>query len=143
MGKKPRAVPLTEEEKKSLVGDPILALKIETIADGIFKGKFEEEVGKVKTEINGKLTTLTTVVILGTVLVLIALIASTWLFMNTYQQHYLDTQAAFNDKINDLVKENAEQKAAWEIERDKMKEKQDYLEKLLLEKANEAITAKR
>ena len=134
MGKKPSAVTLSEEEKNKLIADPKLALQIETVFDGLFKGKFEEEVGKVKREIEGKLTTLTTVVVLGTVLVLIALIASTWIFMNTYQQHYLDTQSAFNTQINDLRKDNLDLKLDLLRQMDAVKNNDDYLQRLMIER---------
>lgn len=38
MSRKPRVEPLSEYEMKALVDDPKLALKIETIADGLFRG---------------------------------------------------------------------------------------------------------
>ena len=61
--------------------------------------------------------------------------------MNSYQQHYLDTQSAFNQQINDLRKENSEMQYQMKGDMDRMKDKQEYLEKLLLQNANDAITS--
>ncbi len=104
--------------------------KTAEIAEGVFKKMFEDAKGAM----DGKVSQLIYGGIIATVLVLITLIISTWLFMNSYQQHYLDTQSAFYEQINALRKENNNLQLQLTNDVIGVKDKQDYLERLLLEK---------
>lgn len=121
---------LTEEELKSMI-------QLETgsqaakIAEGVFEKLFED----VQSKMDGKVSKLVYGGIIATVLVLISLCFSTWLFMASYQADYLDAQNSFSEQINSLRTENVDLKSALESDMEDIGERQDYLEKLLLESA--------
>ncbi len=80
--------------------------------------------------------------IIAAVLLLITLLFDTHFFMADYQKHFLDTQTSLTQQIYDLKKENAELQSSMRKDLEKSKEKQEYLEKLLLEKANDSLGAR-
>ena len=121
---------LTPDEQKEIIELEEVRKGTAEIAEGVFKKLFEEERKKME----GRVSKIIYGGIIATVLVLVALIASTWLFMNTYQQHYLDTQAVFNAQINDLRKENLELKLDLSRRMDEVKNGNDQLQRLMMER---------
>jgi type II secretory pathway component PulL len=119
---------LTEEELKAVI-QLESGSKAAEIAEGVFKKLFDDE----KEKWDGKVSKIVYGVIIAVILLFIALFVSTWLFMGTYQQHYLNTQAAFNEKFNELIKENADLKIDLSGDVEQLKEKQDYVERILME----------
>jgi len=139
MPKKPKPSPLSDKDKQALVDDPDLAKKIETIADGLFKARFADEVGKVKEKIEGKLNVLTTVLIFGTILVLLGLWWQTKAFMDSYQQHYLDTQANYDERVSAQQKEILDLKLDVIRQVNEVKQENEYLRRLLMERGVQLI----
>jgi hypothetical protein len=122
---------LTEEELKGVIQLEI-GSKTAEIAEGVFRKLYEDKISAM----DGKVSRLIYGGIIATGLVLIALIVSTWLFMDSYQQHYLDTQSAFSAQINDLRKENMNLQIRLEAEVVSVKDKEEYLERFLLGNVN-------
>ena len=127
MAKKP--VSITADEAKEMI-QLETAAATNNIAEGLFKKLFEQESARM----DNKISNLIYGGIAATVLLLVGIWVSTWWFMGSYQQHYLDTQSSFNQQMNDVKKESIEPLNTAKHDMDRMKDKQDYLEKLLLEK---------
>ena len=130
MAKEPQK--LTEDELKQIIQLEIVSNTAE-VAEGIFKKLFKD----VKGEIDGRISRLIYGGIIATILLFIALIVSIVIFMGSYQQNYLDTQASFTQQINDLRKENSDLQIRLSNDIEGVKEKQNYLERLLLNKNGE------
>lgn len=122
-------VRLSEEELLGMI-DLKVGSKSAEVADGVFKALFEKEKGKM----DGRVSKLIYGGIVATALVLVVIVFSTWWFMAGYHQHYLDTQAILTGEISDLEKENAILQAQLKAEMERVRDKQDYLEKLLFDK---------
>lgn len=120
---------LTPQEVKEIVQIESAA-STSDIAESVFKQLFAAE----EIKMSQKVSQMIYGGAIATVLVLIAIFASTWLFMSSYQQNYLDTQAFYNQQFNDLKKGNADTLDKMKNDTDRIKDKQDYLEKLFLEK---------
>lgn len=88
---------LTEDELKEKISLEVGSQTAE-IAEGVFKKMY----GDAEEKIDGKISKLIYGGIIATIVLFFTIIFSTWLFMSSYQEHYLDTQSAFNKKINDL-----------------------------------------
>lgn len=124
-----RAVKISPEELKEMIQLESGSQAAE-VAEGVFAKLFEDYKGQM----DGKISSLIYGGIIATALVLVSLCFSTWLFMSSYQQNFLETQNKFNEQMNTLTKENAESQAEYKIEIERLKEKQSYLERLLLDK---------
>lgn len=126
---KQKLIQVSEEEIKQMISLSIGAQAAE-IAEGVFRKMFEES----RKHMEGRVSQIIYGGIIATVLVLASLVASTWMFMNTYQQHYLDTQAHFNEEINDLRKDNYDLQMSLNNEINIIKGQQQNLENILLTK---------
>jgi hypothetical protein len=124
-----KTVQLTQEELKKMI-QLESGSKTAEVAEGVFKKLFED----ARKAMDGKVSKMVYGGIIATVLVLIALVCSTWLFMSGYQQHYLDTQLSFNEQLNTLRKENMDLQFQLKNDIERTKNKQEYLERLLLDK---------
>ena len=102
----------------------------------IFDERFDEKIEGVKSKIDRKLSGLIYGVIAGTAFLFISLWVATGLFMGSYQQHYLDTQAAFTDKTEALQKENYDLKLEMNNRLQKLESQQDYIERNLIERSS-------
>ena len=127
MAKKPSK--LTEEDIKAMI-DLEMGSKMTEVVEGVFKKLIEGVKGKIE----GKITTLIYGGIIATILVLIALWWSNRAFINSYHQHFLDTQTTLNEVINTLRKENYDLQLQINNDIEDIKSKQDYLERFLMQR---------
>lgn len=127
MAKKP--VKLTADDLKEMIQLETGSQAAE-VAEAVFEKLFKE----FKDKMDGRISQLVYGGIIATILVLIALFFSTWLFMSSYQQSFLDSQANFSQDMNTTTKENADLQLQYKTDIESLKEKQMYLERLLLEK---------
>lgn len=120
-------VKLTEEELKQMIKFES-GIESAEVAEGVFKKLFED----ARSKMDNRISKIIYGGIIATGLVIIALCYSTWLFMSSYQQNYLDTQSEFNKQVNDLRKENSDQQLRFESDLKSIQEKQNYFERLLV-----------
>lgn len=113
------------------------------LAETVSKDLFEREFGGLKKRLEKQEDQSFQVIIgvlIASVLILVALAVQIWLFCASYNQNFLEAQATFGQNITDLKKENVEAQATYKYEIERIKEKLDDLESLLLQKASEVIT---
>jgi hypothetical protein len=130
---KPKLMKLSEDDKQALVESDSLALKIGTVVDGLLKAKLEDVQNQVN-GFSGKMNNITIGVVLGTAFLFISLIVGYVAFMAGMKQSYFQTQDSVNTKINELIENNASLKGELQRKQDSLEEKQNYIERLLLEK---------
>lgn len=102
--------------------------KTSEIAEGVFDKKFED----VREKMDGKISKLIYGVIAATAFLFISLLVGVWLFMGSYQQHYLETQQTLTEKVETLQKESLEIESNLETSIYRIQDKQDYIERILL-----------
>lgn len=130
-----------KEELQSILIDPKNVQQITEVAESVFKTEFEKGVRDFREKLTKQEGLLNKIIwggIIATSLVVLTLWLDSHYFRANYQQGFLDTQATINQQINDLRKENAELKTELLREVDKTQEKQDYLERLLLQQTNKS-----
>lgn len=109
------------------------AAETSSLIKGIFAELFEEKIESVTDEIKSSISKLIYGGVIATILLFISLVVGVWLFMASYQQHYLDTQAALTAKIEALQKENTDLKIELKADLQKLESQQDYIERFLIE----------
>jgi hypothetical protein len=113
--------------------DVKVGIKASEIAESVFKVKTDE----MKKEIDGKISTLIYGGIIAAILLLVSIVASSWFFMADYQKHFFSTKDEFTAEINELRKEYSDAQVQMKVDMERIKDKQEYLEKLLFQKAIE------
>lgn len=116
--------------------------KLGALSEAVSKGVFDTELKNVKDELEKQATrsdNITIGVVVASILILVVTVVTlVWdshKFMAEYNQHYLDTQNKFTEEVSDLRKENSDIKEMLLREMDKTTDRQDYLERTILEKA--------
>jgi hypothetical protein len=99
------------------------------IAEAVFTKMFADAEEKM----NIKVSKLIYGGIIATVLLFLSVIVSVWLFMGSYQQHYLDTQAAFTEKTSALETQVSRLESQTKMDMQNLENQQDYTERFLIE----------
>lgn|SRR3990167_1054487 len=138
--KKPKA--LTENEVRELIGlEP--GVTASEVAEAVFKrlseGEREDIKREVKKDIEDKITRLMYGGIIATVLVLLVIFVDYHFFKRDYNKVYLETQQQFSQEFRKMIEDNTKEKLERLREIDRLKERQDYLEKLMLERPTQII----
>lgn len=123
-----KATPLTADEVRDLISLDIATSSSE-IAESVFDKKFES----IKKELNGNVSKLVYGGIIAGFFLLISIAVSVFIFMASYHGNFLDTQAMFSQTMTNIQIENNSLHSDVEISVEKIKEKQEYIERLILE----------
>ncbi len=128
----PQRKQITPEEIRSMIQLNV-ATQMGNVAEAVFQKKFED-VEKEVEGFSGKMNNLLIGVVIAGVILFISLIMAVVIFMAGMRSSYYQTQDAVNNKINELIQSNTELKTDLWRELDKTQEKQDFLEKTLLQR---------
>lgn len=99
------------------------------IAEAVFTKLFADKEEKM----NVKVSKLIYGGIIATALLFISVLISVWLFMGSYQQHYLDTQASFMEKTEALETQVLKLESETKMDLQNLENQQDYTERFLIE----------
>jgi hypothetical protein len=125
--KKPET--LSPDDVKKMISFEVAGNAAE-VAEGVFKKMYEEREGKME----GKISKFMYGAIAAGVFLFLTMIGSTLIFMGSYQTHYLDTQTSFDEKMSTMLKGNQDFRLEIKTDIERIKDKQDYTDRLLLEK---------
>ena len=113
------------------------ATNFNAVAESTYRTILERELKEIKEKLKEQKSNIRNIMIgavVVTILFVLGIIWNSHQFMADYNQHYLDTQNKFTEEMNDLRKENADIKETLLREMDKTTDRQDYLERFIMEK---------
>ena len=105
--------------------------KAAEVAEAVFEKKFEE-INKKIADFSGTINNIIWGVAVASLLLFISLVVSVIIFMAEMRSSYFQTQDTVNNRINELIQSNQELKTELLREVDKTADKQDYLERNIL-----------
>ncbi len=125
---------LSEEEIKEMIKLES-GSKMAEVAEGVFQKLINDFFKESDSKFDGKISKLIYGMIIATSLVLLGLVVSTWIFIASYHHMFLQSQQNFNMEFNDLRQENMQSQSKLEMDSYRIIEKQEYLEKILMDQA--------
>lgn len=121
---------LNQEDVQSMI-ELNLATQMGDVAEAVFQKKFDD-IKKQVDGFSGKMNNLLIGVIIAGAFLFVSLIIAVVIFMASMKSSYYQTQDTVNNKINELIQNNAELKTDLQLQMDKVQGKQDYIERELI-----------
>jgi len=112
------------------------------VAESVSRDLFNREFQKLRSDLK-KQESRTFQIMIGALvasfLIVLTILVEGWIFMANYNQHYLEAEKSFMQETESLKKENSETKQMLLNQADKIADRQDSLERIILEKASSKL----